>query len=341
MLLRNSAPDDLDLLLKMTEKSKGVILLNLGGPDSLEAVRPFLFNLFSDREIIKLGPSFLQKPLAYLIAATRARKTRSNYQLIGGGSPLLKITLDQAKALEKNLGRGFKTYVGMRYWQPNIHDAVDKALGDGVEEFIALPLFPQYSISTTGSCFKELKRVISERGESLNVDFIKSWHTNPVYLEALASTIREGLNVLSREEGDVHVLFSAHSIPQQLIEIGDPYVDQTRETVKRVVDLLAIDSWGLSFQSRSGPVKWVGPDTKETLTRFAEKGLKKVLIVPISFVSDHIETLYEMDILYKKIGEKQGIIVNRVQSLNTLLRFIEALEDIVKKTVAKGLRRKT
>jgi ferrochelatase len=316
---------------------KGVILLNLGGPDSLEAVKPFLYNLFSDRDIIRLGPRVIQKPLAWIIASMRASKTKDNYSLIGGSSPILDITIAQAKKLEENLksgGKQIRTYVGMRYWGPSIGEAVERALNDGLKELIVLPLFPQYSSATTGSCFKEMKRNINPHRKKLRVNFIESWQTHPLYIEAIAQTIREGLRNFEGDKGqDVLILFSAHSLPQKVIDEGDPYVDQINSTVNSVVKKLKIKSWKLSFQSRSGPVRWIGPETNDTIDSVSKEGVKKILMVPISFVSDHIETLYEMDILYKKQAEKLGVILLRAPSLNTSTKFIEALADIVKNKI--------
>jgi ferrochelatase len=318
----------------MGDDSKGAILLNLGGPDSPESVRPFLLNLFSDRGIIRLGPSIFQTPMARIISFARAGKTKSNYNLIGGRSPILDITKAQGKALERELkkeGQKIKVYIGMRYWHPFIPETLDRVALDGVEELIAIPLFPHYSRAATGSCFKELSRAVSAYEQRFKVTYIKNWHKNPLYIEALAETISEGLLSFSSEDrGEVAVLFSAHALPQKFIEEGDPYLEQVKETINAVTKTLYIDSWHLSFQSRSGPVKWIGPKTEEMLERFAREGIKKVVMVPISFVSDHIETLYEMDILYKKQAEGLGITLKRAPSLNTTPKFIKALANIVK-----------
>jgi ferrochelatase len=318
----------------MGEDKKGVILLNLGGPDSLDSVRPFLFNLFSDREIIRLGPSILQKPIAKVISFARSGKTKENYQVIGNRSPILDITKAQGKELEKELsreGQKIKVYIGMRYWHPFIPDTLDRAARDGVEELIAIPLFPHYSRATTGSCFKELSKTISAYGQRFRVTYIKNWHKNPLYIEALGEMISEGiLSFSSEERKEVAVLFSAHALPQKFIDEGDPYLGQVKETIEAVTKTLYIDSWHLSFQSRSGPVKWIGPKTEETLERLGREGIKNVIIVPISFVSDHIETLYEIDILLKKKAEDLGITLKRAPSLNTTPKFIKALADIVK-----------
>jgi ferrochelatase len=338
--------------LGVTEKEIiGIILLNLGGPDSLQAVRPFLYNLFSDREIIRLGPSILQKPIAWLISTIRSKKTRKFYSLIGGKSPILDITKAQAEALEETLnqksevrsqgspppippprggrvreGVKFKVYVGMRYWHPLLEEVITKIYNDGIRRLIAISMYPQYSCATTGSSLSRLKEVLS--GYSIEVFCIPSWYDHPLYINALVDVIKKGL------EGweDIHVLFSAHNLPESLIKEGDPYVDQIQKTIREITKKLNVQ-WHLSYQSKSGPVKWLEPSTEEMLERFAELGYKNILLVPISFVSDHIETLYEVDILYKNIANRLGMVLKRVDSLNTHPLFIEALKDIVMKSV--------
>jgi ferrochelatase len=332
----------------------GVILLNLGGPDSLQAVKPFLYNLFSDRQIIRLGPGFMQKPLARLISAIRSKKTEKFYSLIGGKSPIEEITNAQAKALEDSLNSShavqhsnpplppiskplsFRVYVGMRYWRPFIEDVVPVVYRDGIRRLIALSLYPQYSIATSGSSLSKFKEVSA--GLPIETLSIPSWYDHPLYIEALVDVIKEGIESFdqtSKEGSEVHVLFSAHSLPQKIIEQGDPYVDQITGTIRRILELIPI-RWHLSYQSRSGPVKWLGPSTGTKLSELASEGVRKVLIVPISFVSDHIETLYEIDILYKKLAGDLKIDLRRTTSLNTHPVFIEAL----KKLVWQGLREK-
>jgi len=346
-----------------TEKNTiGVLLLNLGGPDSLQAVRPFLYNLFSDRGIIKLGPSFLQKPIAWLISSLRAQNTKKIYSLIGGKSPILDITTAQAKALEESLnssllqsphppfskgGRGgIKVYVGMRYWHPFIEEVIPEICNDGIKKLIALSLYPHYSRATTGSALSNFKEIVS--GYPVEIFCISSWFDHPLYIDALVDVIKKGIESFNQnfssnppipplEKGgkggfegrrNVHVLFSAHSLPVSFIAEGDPYVHQIQETIKEVVKKINIE-WHLSYQSRSGPVKWLEPSTEEMLEKFAERGYRNILVVPISFVSDHIETLYEIDILYKDMAQKKGMTLKRVDSLNTHSLFIEALKDIV------------
>jgi ferrochelatase len=313
----------------------GVILLNLGGPDSLQSVKPFLYNLFSDREIIRLGPAPLQKPLAWLISTLRSPKTEKMYSQIGGKSPILDITQAQAKALEEALNKqsntvhSFKVYTGMRYWHPFIDEVVAQISKDGIKKVIGLSLYPQYSVTTSGSSVSEFRKAASRH--NMEIITVDSWHDHPLYIEALVDVIKKGLASFERGSSP-HILFSAHSLPQKIIDQGDPYVDQTLETIREIEKYLPI-RWHLSYQSKSGPVKWLEPATEDKLEELARDGIKNVLVVPISFVSDHIETLYEIDILYKKLAAKLNINLKRTEALNTHPKFIEALQDIVMKSL--------
>jgi protoporphyrin/coproporphyrin ferrochelatase len=325
--------------------SIGITLLNLGGPDSLQAVRPFLYNLFSDRQIIRLGPPFMQKPLAWLISTIRSKKTEQYYRLIGGKSPILDITKAQAKALEDSLNSelrtensplSFKVYIGMRYWHPFIEDVIPEMHKNGIRKIVALSLYPQYSIATSGSSLAKFSEVAAKH--EIETYCIASWHNHALYIDALVDIIKKGLESFSRgsnADPDIHVLFSAHGLPQKIIDEGDPYVQQTMETIEEITRRIKIKKH-ISYQSRSGPVKWLGPSTEEKLMEIAGEGIKNILVVPISFVSDHIETLYEIDILYKSLAEKLGVNLRRTDSLNTHPVFIQALGDIVK----KGLKEK-
>ncbi len=308
----------------MANSSIGVMLLNLGGPDSPDAIRPFLYNLFSDRDIIRLGPSFMQKPLAWLISTMRYKKTIENYALIGGASPILRITNAQADALNLRLREhgDFTVHVGMRYWKPFTEDTLREMADTGIDRLISLSLYPHYSIATTGSSERSLQAAL--RDYSIEHVSIPYWYDHPLYIEALVELIGREI----RE--DTVVLFSAHSLPVSFIEEGDPYVDHIKGTIETVAKKLGI-SWHLGYQSRSGPVEWLSPSTEQQLERLAADGVKDLLMVPISFVSDHIETLYEVDILYKGMAEDLGMNLRRTESLNTHPLFIGALEDLVLK----------
>jgi ferrochelatase len=339
----------------------GIVLLNLGGPDSLKAVRPFLYNLFSDREIIRLGPSFLQKPIAWMISTSRAGHTRAMYSKIGSKSPILEITKLQAAELEKALNKGpgfkdqrqedktdtplspssvrgeteglkFKCYIGMRYWHPLMEETVQEILKDRISRLIVLSLYPHYSKATTGSSMDDFKRAIT--GKNFDVQYIEQWFDFPPYIDALARLIYESVSVVSSD--DFHLLYSAHSLPQSFIDEGDPYLDHINATIEKVNIRLSEPpynvsnlKWHLSFQSKTGPVKWLEPSTEETIVELGKKGCRYLIVVPISFVSDHIETLYEIDILYKDLAAQHGITLRRCQSLNTSEKFISALRELV------------
>jgi ferrochelatase len=320
----------------------GVLLLNMGGPDSLEAVKPFLHNLFADRDIIRLGPSFLQKSIASLIIRKRLKSVIDAYSAIGGKSPLLDITNAQANALEDLLNSKFeiqnskfRVYVGMRYWHPFIEDAVDHAVRDGINRVIALSLYPHYSAATTGSSVKKFE----DSAKKYHIDYlsITSWFNNPLYIDAIEEKIRQGLANF-KEEKPV-VLFSAHSLPKKFVDEGDPYADEIQGTINEVLRRFVLSpfEWRLSYQSKTGPVKWLEPSTEEVIHELSKKAVKNILVVPISFVSDHIETLYEIDIQYKDMAGNLGINLKRTESLNTSPKFIEALSGIVIKN-AKDLR---
>jgi ferrochelatase len=316
---------------------KGVLLFNLGGPENLQDVRPFLYNLFSDPEIIRIKNSVLRKMLAWLIASTRQSKSRDLYRQIGGGSPLRKITEAQATALRDELrarGEDASIYVGMRCWKPTIDEAVNQILEDGITRLVLLPLFPQYSVTTTGSCLKYFQVLDKKLGLSAKMEIatVESWFDATLYIEAMADLIREGLRGFS-DLGKVHLLYSAHSIPASYVEDGDPYLEQTKRTVDLVnAQLDKAYSFTLAFQSRVGPVKWLSPFTRDVLVQLGREGNPRVLVVPISFVSDHIETLQEIDIQYKELAAQSGIReFRRAASLNIHPKFIAALAALARK----------
>ncbi|HMK43083.1 MAG TPA: ferrochelatase, partial [Dissulfurispiraceae bacterium] len=305
----------------------GVILLNLGGPDSAAAVKPFLYNLFSDRDIIRLGPKPLQKPIAAFIAHFRAPKTAAMYRRIGGGSPILPITRQQAQSLAVQLGKeapgtAFSIAVGMRYWHPFIAEALRELYDRGARKIIALNLYPHYSIATSGSSLKALAQAHTCYPDCAVAE-VRSWHLHPKYLDALSKCIQEATRSFSEQPV---VVFSAHSLPQSFIDNGDPYLAQIKETVKALSERMSLNS-RLSFQSRSGPVKWLEPSTEGMLRSLAAEGMRNILVVPISFVSDHIETLYEIDIEYQELAHGLGMTMKRIPSLNTNPVFIGALAD--------------
>lgn len=321
----------------MGDVLKGVLLLNLGGPDTLEAVKPFLYNLFSDRDIIRLGPSFLQKPLAWLISSLRTKKTQAAYALIGGGSPILKITQQQARLLQEALKSygDFKIYIGMRYWHPLISDTVKTMYDEGIRDCIVLSLYPHYSMATTGSAYKEAERYLD--AYQINCVFAGPWYNNASYIGALYDSVTEAID---KKEMEVDILYSAHSLPESFIENGDPYVDHIRKTISLVNDTLKENGYRfrshIAYQSRSGPVRWLAPSTDDKILEITRQGIKELIVVPISFISDHIETLYEIDILYRELASEHGLKLRRAVSMNTRPAFIETLKSIVLKYDKKG-----
>ncbi|MEP0913783.1 ferrochelatase [Leptolyngbya sp. GB1-A1] len=314
----------------------GVLLLNLGGPDQLEDVRPFLFNLFSDPEIIRLPFPWLQKPLAWLISSSRANKSQENYKQIGGGSPLRRITEEQADALRnalKEKGEDAQIYIGMRYWHPFTEEAVARIKRDGIDRLVILPLYPQFSISTSGSSFRLLEQLWQEDPALHGIDYtvIASWYKRSGYLKAMADLIAKELDQLENPD-QAHIFFSAHGVPVSYVEeAGDPYQQEIEECVELIMRTLNHPNpHTLAYQSRVGPVEWLKPYTEEAIGDLAKQGVEDLLVVPISFVSEHIETLQEIDIEYREVAEEAGIEhFHRVPALNTHPVFIDDLADLV------------
>jgi ferrochelatase len=309
---------------------RGVVLLNMGGPDTLADVQPFLYNLFCDREIIRLGPAFLQKPLAWLISRRRAPKSAACYALIGGGSPLKAITRRQAKALENVLQQDgdYKVTIAMRYWPPFAEEAITELLSQGVEQLTVLTLYPHFSKATTGSSVSNFRRCLERIAPGMPVSIISSWPAEPSYITALADNIIEGMRTFHSPE--VAVVYSAHSLPISFVKQGDPYVEHIKATI-RAIEKITGRSGRLCYQSRSGPVEWLAPSTPEMLEKLAGEGCKSILMVPISFVSDHVETLYEISILYKERAAQLGMELRACPSLNTNPTFIEALRNLIRR----------
>jgi ferrochelatase len=323
----------------------GVLLLNLGGPERIEDVGPFLYNLFSDPEIIRLPTPALQKPLAWLISTLRSRKSQEAYRSIGGGSPLRRITEQQARELQSELRQRqvqATTYVAMRYWHPFTESAVADIKADGVDEVVVLPLYPHFSISTSGSSFRELQRLrqADPAFSTLPIRCIRSWYDHPGYIQAMAELIARDVEACDAPP-TAHVFFSAHGVPKSYVEdAGDPYqkeIEACAELVMRRLEQLVghPNPHTLAYQSRVGPVEWLKPYTDEALVRLGEEGVKELVVVPISFVSEHIETLEEIDIEYREIAAESGIShFRRVPALDTDPTFIRGLADLVQLALA-------
>lgn len=313
----------------------GILLFNLGGPETLRDVKPFLYRLFSDPEIIRIKWGPLRKALAYTIATVRRKTSEGYYRQIGGGSPLRRLTEDQARALAqefKSRGRDVETFVGMCTWHPFLSEAVEKIEKSAIESLVILPLFPQYSVTTTGSGFAVLRGLIDKRPsfKKLDVQWVSSWPSHPPYIDSFVQAIRRELEKFADPE-NAHILFSAHSIPESYVRNGDPYLEQTKITIEAIMDRLdRRNPYQLAFQSKIGPVKWLEPFTNDAIMHLGRQGVRDILVVPVSFVSEHIETLYELDILYKKVAKEAGVEnFRRVPALNSDPAFIRALADLV------------
>jgi len=304
----------------------------MGGPDSLSAVRPFLARLFLDKELIRLPAAMVTQPLfAWIVSGLRARKVRRYYEEIGGGSPIAAITERQRFALEEALrttGGRFKVYTGMRYWHPLAKHAALEMKEDGVARAIALPLYPHFCAATTGSSLNDLRRRMKWAGCSFPLTAIRSYPDHPKYVAALAETVASVTRDADRD--GIFLLFSAHGVPQSLIDAGDPYRGETERTVAAVMRSFPGVPHGISFQSRAGWAKWLAPDTVDEVTRLAQAGVKTLVVVPVSFVSEHIETLHELDIRLSAHARRSGIqSFLRAPALNDAPLFISALKDLV------------
>jgi len=320
------------------DKPTGLVLLNMGGPDSVEAVEPFLYRLFSDRELIQLPlGALLQKPFARLISHFRAKHVRENYRQIGGCSPLLRWTSLQAQGIARRLGDACRPYVAMRYSTPDAAQTLARMKADGIEQAVVLSMYPHYTGATTGSSLNDFRRAAQKHYPELSYLVIEQWYDWPGYLDALAARVREGLEQFPEEiRSEVQLLFSAHALPQKFIDRGDPYYKHVMATVRGVEERLAGQPWHVGFQSRSGPVEWMRPDTLEVIERLAADGKQALLLVPISFVSDHIETLHEVDIEMREHAQQCGIRhFYRSPSLNDADDFLDALAALVEHTLER------
>jgi ferrochelatase len=319
----------------MNQPRTGIVLLNMGGPEKQEDVRPFLYNIFSDRQIIRLGPRLLQKPLAWLIARRRAPKSAATYARIGGGSPIASITRQQQHALQQALSNDgdFLVTTAMRYWRPFTETAIEELLAARVERIVALSLYPHYSRATTGSSLNELKSRLARAAYSGRLVEISSWPDQPDYIACLAERITSGLDLFAGEP--VQIVYSAHSLPVSFIEEGDPYVEHLQRTIA-ALETQTGRPGRLCYQSRSGPVEWLSPATPEMIRTLADEGCRAILMVPLSFVSDHVETLYEINIAYRALAGEYGIRLESTPGLNMMPRFIAALRKLVLDHVSEG-----
>ncbi len=317
-----------------------VVLFNLGGPDSPEAVKPFLLNLFRDPAILRV-PFFIRPLLAQIIARARVKPASENYRLLGGKSPLLELTQAQADALEAALAaRGVdgKCFIAMRYWHPFALEAARAVRAWNPDEIVLLPLYPQFSTTTSGSSLDDWRDAAARAGLARPVTTLCCWGDDGGYVAATAALVRRALDAARAEsKAPVRVLFSAHGLPEKIVREGDPYQFQVESTVARVVEALGEPDLDhqVCYQSRATPQKWLDPSTEEAIERAAHDKVA-VLVVPIAFVSEHSETLVELDVEYRELAEKQGVPgYFRAPAQNDDPGFIAALADLVQ--AARGM----
>ena len=312
---------------------KAIILFNLGGPDKLENVEPFLFNLFNDPAILNL-PTLLRYPLAKLISNRRAPVAKKIYAELGGSSPILKLTREQSDALETKLNQvqeedEYKCFIIMRCWNPRAKDVIKNVRLYGPDEVILMPLYPQYSAATSGSSIKEWKDVCKKNNYCVKTSTICCYPTDQNFINAHSREIIKKIKGLK----NFKLIFSAHGLPEKNIKNGDPYQWQVEQSVKKIVESLNDENldWILSYQSRVGPLKWIGPSTETTIIENSKIG-KHIVLVPIAFVSEHSETLVELDIEYKQIADANGCKnYTRVPALGVNKDFIKAMSELITK----------
>jgi len=312
-----------------------IILFNLGGPDGPDAVKPFLFNLFNDPAIIRL-PRPLRWLVATLISGRRAPTAAKIYQQMGGRSPILPNTEAQAAALEAALGPGFKCFIAMRYWHPRADVQVAAVKAWGPDRILLLPLYPQYSTTTTGSSVAEWQRAANKVGLSVPTTTLCCYPVNPGFAAAVAGRVRDGLAQFDATEP--RVLFSAHGLPKKIVDAGDPYQRQVEQSVAAVLAELAMPEldWVICYQSRVGPLEWIGPSTEAEVIRAGAEA-KPLLVVPIAFVSEHSETLVELDIEYRELAQHKGVPAYvRAPTVDADPAFIAGLADEVSQALVSG-----
>jgi len=316
---------------------KVVILFNLGGPDKLESVEPFLFNLFNDPEILNV-PSIFRYPLAKFISKRRAPTAKQIYKEIGNKSPILELSQEQATSLENSLSSkgDYKCFVVMRCWHPRAADVIKKVKEFNPEEIILLPLYPQFSAATSGSSINEWNDLCKKENYKVKTKTICCYPTENGFVESHVKLIKTTLNKI--ESKNFKLLFSAHGLPEIKIKKGDPYQWQVEETVRAIMSKLKRENldYVISYQSRVGPLRWIGPSTNEEIIKYS-KEKKGIVIVPVAFVSEHSETLVELDIEYKKLAEDNGCsFYKRVPALGIEENFIKGLGNLVLQNETRG-----
>ena len=315
-----------------------LIALGMGGPDSISAIEPFLANMLSDRKLINFGlGEGLQNIIANFIASRRAKKLAPQYEKMGGRSPQLRLTEAlfekvSVKYAEKT-SFGLDTYPAMCYWHPLIrhtaYQLAEKNRNAKHRRIILFPLYPQYSSVTTGICFNLIREAIAEIPPYSPVVEIYNYHLYKPYLELLAKRIHAGASKIGKQPKDVHILFSAHSLPKAIIDKGDPYVKQITEQCVKLVDMVKPKSFSLAYQSKFGRGKWLSPSVKDELVSLAHRGVRNVVVLALSFVSDNIETLIELDEDLLGEGEMLGLNIARAEMPNDSDDFVDAIVGLI------------
>ena len=307
-----------------------VVLMNLGGPDGLEAVRPFLFNLFSDPAILRL-PALARLPLACIIAWRRGPVAHEIYRKLGGGSPLLANTEAQARALETVLGPQHRCFIAMRYWHPTSERTAREVSDWAADEVVCLPLYPQFSTTTTASSLAAWRTSATRCRIECPTRVVCCYPAEPGFVEAIAGLIQPALDAAAGYEKPPRLLLTAHGLPKRIVRAGDPYPNQVETTASSVIAALnrpGLD-WTVCYQSRVGPIEWIGPATDDEIRRAGRDGLPLV-VAPISFVSEHSETLVELDLDYRDLAVASGVpAYHRVPTLGTAPGFIRSLATLV------------
>ncbi len=328
----------------MNNRSVAVVLLQLGGPDSPDAVKPFLYNLFCDEDIIDFPGAFLaRKFLAKVISSRRSKPIREHYEEIGGKSPINELTHLQAGALEKALqisSASIAVHIAMRYWHPMTESVVRQIKKDRNDLIILLPLYPQFSRATTFSSLNEWKRQATNYGiDHIETRIVCCYPEHPSLIDAFVDRINDGLKKFQEiNPTDIDLVFSAHGVPVSFIEKGDPYQLQVECTVREVLNR---GKWKsptvLCYQSKVGPQRWIGPSLVDTINALAHKGRKHILVIPIAFVTEHIETLHEINIEVREEAEHLGVEqFETMKALNDHPLFIQCLKDLVLSTIQSG-----
>ncbi|MDG1436672.1 MAG: ferrochelatase [Rickettsiaceae bacterium] len=324
----------------MTPNKKiAIVLFNLGGPDKLEAVKPFLFNLFFDKYIIKL-PSFFRYFIAWIISFRRESLAKEIYKQIGGRSPIVPETQKQIDALKKTLKThiksDFEIFMCMRHWHPMSSEIVKKIESYNPTEVILLPLYPQFSTTTSGSSIEDFIEALKKNKINATRKTICCYPKEDSFIKSHVDLIQKGIKKVKNKD-NYRILFSAHGLPENVINAGDPYQWQIESTVSSVVAKLGQDNldYKVSYQSKVGPLKWIGPNTEDEI-KIASEQKKELIIVPIAFVSEHVETLVELDVEYKEIADESGINYIRIPTLSVNELFIKSLENIIIKASQEG-----